>query len=145
MINPFADVNWHPDQTGRRAFAKSIAIGMPAVALVFGSLGWLRTHTWPAWTWWLAAIGCATGIVLWLLPQISRPFYIAWNAIGCCVGFVVSNAALAAIYFLVVTPIGLALRLARRDPLRLRPDRARASFWDDAEKPRDATRYFRQY
>lgn len=145
MINPFREVNWNRDLAGRRAFAKSIAIGMPLLALVLGALGWFRTHTWPGWTWWLAGIGCGAGIMLWLLPQIARPFYIVWNGLGCCIGFIVSNTAVTAVYFLIVTPIGLTLRLLGRDPLRRHFERERESYWEDAEKTGDAERYFRQH
>jgi hypothetical protein len=145
MINPFREVSWNPDTAGRRAFAKSIALGMPLLALVLGALGWWRAHSWPAWTWWLAGIGAAAGFVLWLVPQIARPFYLVWNALGCCIGLVVSNVAVTAVYLLVVTPIGLALRLLGRDPLQRRLERERESYWEDAEKPGDAERYFRQH
>ena len=145
MINPFREVNWNPGVAGRRAFAKSIAAGMPLLALVLGMLGWFRTHTWPVWTWWLACIGAGAGAVLWLAPQIARPFHVAWNGLGCCIGFVVGNVAVTSVYFLVVTPIGLVLRMLGRDPLRRRFERGSASYWEDAEKPGDAERYFRQH
>ena len=145
MINPFREVDWNPGLAGRRAFARSIAIGFPIIALVLGALGLLRTHAWPSWIWWLAGIGFAAGAVLWLVPQIARPFCVVWNGLGCCIGFVVSNTAVAAVYFLVVTPIGLALRILGRDPLRRRFGRNRGSYWEDAEKSGDAERYFRQH
>ena len=145
MINPFHEVNWNPDLAARRAFAKSIAIGFPILALLLGVLGFFRAHSWPLWTYWLAGIGAAAGAVLWLAPQIARPFYVVWNALGCCVGFVVSNIAVTAVYFLVVTPIGFVLRIFGRDPLRRRFERERGSYWEDAEKPGDAERYFRQH
>lgn len=145
MLNPFREVNWNPDTAGRRAFAKSIAIGLPVIALVLGTLGWFRAHSWPAWTWWLAGIGFAAGGVLWVVPQIARSFYVAWNGLGCCIGFVVSNTAAAAVYYLVITPIGLLLRLSGRDPLQRRSERGRESYWEDAEKAGDSERYFRQY
>ncbi len=145
MLNPFHEVDWNPGTAGRRAFAKSLVIGLPLVALVLGTLGWFRAHSWPVWTWWLAGIGLAVGAVLWLLPQIARPFYVVWNGLGCSIGFVVSNAAVTAVYLLVITPIGLVLRLCGRDPLRRRFERERASYWEDAKKPGDSGRYFRQH
>ena len=145
MINPFHEVNWNPGLAGHRAFAKRIAIGMPLLALVLGALGWFRTPTWPVWTCWLAGIGAAAGIVLWLVPQIARPFYIVWNGLGCCIGFVVSNTAVTAVYLLVVTPIGFLLRIFGRDPLERRFERERESYWEDAKKAGDAERYFRQH
>ena len=85
------------------------------------------------------------GGVLWLIPQIARPFYVVWNGLGCGIGFVVSNTAVTAVYLLVVTPIGFFLRVFGRDPLHLRCERERDSYWEDAEKTGDAAGYFRQY
>jgi hypothetical protein len=145
MINPFREVNWRPGLAERRSFAKSIAIGLPLLAIALGAAGWLRSHTWPAWTWWLAAIGVAAGSLLWFLPQIARPFYTVWMALGCGIGIVVSNLAVTAVYLLVVTPIGLLLRAFGRDPLQRRLERERASYWEEAEKPGDGESYFRQH
>lgn len=145
MINPFREVNWAPGIPERRSFAGSLAIGLPLIALVLGALGWLRSGEWPAWTWWLAAIGGGLGVVLWCAPQLARPFYLAWMALGCAIGLLVSNVLVAAVYFLVVTPTGLVMRLCGRDPLRLRIGRERSSYWEDAEKPGAAESYFRQH
>jgi hypothetical protein len=140
MLNPFRDVNWNPGTDGKRSFAKSIAIGLPIVAAVLGGM-----NGWPAWTFWLGGIGAATGAALWLLPQFARPFYICWNGVGCCIGFVVSNIAAAVIYYLVITPVGLLLRLCGRDPLERGFERERKSYWKAAPKRDDAERCFRQY
>jgi len=40
------------------------------------------------------------------------------------------SVLLLVFYLLVVTPVGLAVRLVR-DPLRRRPDRRAASYWTD--------------
>jgi hypothetical protein len=34
------------------------------------------------------------GVVLYLMPQIARPFYVAWYFLACCIGIVTSNALL---------------------------------------------------
>jgi hypothetical protein len=145
MLNPFREVNWNPDRAERRSFARSIAAGLPLVAGVLGGIAWMRTGHWPSWTLWLGGFGAAAGILLWIAPQIARPFYILWNGLGCCLGFVVSNAAVAAIFYLVVTPTGLLLRLFGRDPLERSREPARTTYWKDAAKPQDAERFCRQY
>jgi hypothetical protein len=145
MINPFREINWKPEARELRAFGKVIAIGFPIVAALLGASVRLRSHAWPLWVLWLGGIGLVAGLVCMLVPRAARPLYLAWMAFGCCVGLVVSNVVLAAIYFLVVTPIGLALRLAGRDPLRRKFERGRQSYWDDAQKAGDSERYFRQY
>ena len=145
MINPFREINWKPGARELRSFGKVIALGFPIVAALLGASVWLRCHAWPAWSLWLGEAGLAAGVACMLIPRVGRPLYLAWMAVGCCIGLVVANAVLAAIYLLIVTPIGLALRLAGHDPLRRAIDRERGSYWDDAQKPGDAERYFRQH
>ena len=145
MLNPFCEVNWKPSITERRLFARSIAIGLPVVAGVLGGVARLHSGLWPVWPPWLAAISAAIGLLLWLVPQMAGPFYTLWYGLGCCAGFIVSNATAAAIYFLVITPVGLLLRFAGRDPLDRRMERDRTTYWKDATKTDDAERIFRQY
>jgi hypothetical protein len=47
-----------------------------------------------------------------------------WSNFG-----VVGRLAIGVLFFCVLTPLGLALRLARRDLLRLRFDRQAPSYW----------------
>ncbi len=145
MMNPFRDTNWKPGPHELRAFGKVIAAGFPIVAALLGASAWLRSHVWPSWALWLGGIGIIIGVACMFVPLVARPFYLVWMALGCCIGLVVSNVVLAAIYFFIVTPIGLALRVAGRDPLRRAFGRERRTYWDDAEKAGDAKQYFRQH
>ncbi len=145
MINPFKDTNWNPGPAEKRKFATSLVIGFPILAAVFALLGWLRTGTLPGWTLWLALIGAGLGVVLWIVPQIARPFYLVWYFAACCMGIVISNVLIAAFFYLVFTPIGLFMRTIGRDPLQKRFDRTRATYWRDVEKVVDGERYFRQF
>jgi hypothetical protein len=145
MINPFADVNWRPDGQNRRAFAKSLLAGVPAIALVLAVLVRWRTGLWAEWPWWVGGIGFAAGTLCLAHPWFARPIYVAWHAIGGTIGFVVSNLFLIATFYLVVTPIGLVLKCSRKNPLERRPDRKALSYWTEAEQPVDAKDYFRQF
>jgi len=144
MMNPFADVNWNPGVPERKKFAVSLVIGFPAIAAAFLLVGWLVKHSWNPFFLWLGVIGLAAGIVLWLLPQIARPFYIVWYFIACCMGIVVGNLLFALFFFLVLTPLGLCLRL-RRNAFSKGFDKSRKSYWRDAEKAVDLKRYYRQF
>jgi hypothetical protein len=67
--------------------------------------------------------------------------YAAWP-----IGFVVSHVILALVYYLVFTPVGLAMRIFRYDPMNRRFDDAAQSYWvvrDPAATP--PKRYFRQF
>jgi hypothetical protein len=53
-------------------------------------------------------------------------------------GFVnkaVSQILMALLFFLVVTPIALVMRMVGKRPLRLRPDRTAATYWTERKRP----------
>lgn len=145
MINPFKDTNWNPDLAARRGFGKSFVIGFPIIAAIFLLGIWLSSGRWAEWPLWLAGIGAGLGLLFWAVPQIARPAYVVWYALACCIGIVVSNLIIAVVYYLVVTPVGLLLRLFGKDPMQRKLDPASDTYWLDAEKVADPERYFRQF
>jgi hypothetical protein len=146
MVNPFKEVNWNPGLRERRKFALSLIIGLPCVAVVLLALGLLRGR---GWNFPLTAIvgggGLAVGLLLLALPQIARPFYVAWYFIACCIGTVVGNLALAIVFFVLVTGLGLLMRALGRRPVRKTFDKRAATYWQDAEHVDDPNRYYRQF
>ena len=145
MLNPFTEVNWNPDVRARKKFAVSLIIGFPAIAALFSAVAYLKSHSLNHFFLWLGVIGLAAGILLWLLPQISKPFYVIWYFVACCMGFVIGNLLFALFFYLIFTPLGLCMRL-RRDPAITKGfDKQRNSYWRDAEKTVDLKRYYRQF
>ena len=61
------------------------------------------------------------------------------------IGWVVSRLLLAILFYGVVTPMGLVLRLGGRDPLRLARPAARTTYWMAKPGPADLRSYFRQF
>jgi Saxitoxin biosynthesis operon protein SxtJ len=146
MINPFKDVNWHPDRTGLKSFGRSLVIGFPIVAMLFFVIGRLTTGTWsPAILLQVGGIGAALGALFILAPSIARPFYVVWYGVACSIGLVVSNVLLTGVFYGVFAPIGLAMRLAGRNPLSLKLDRSLQTYWLTVIPSRDRARYFRQF
>ena len=63
-------------------------------------------------------VGAALSVVFALVPSARRPIYRAWMLAVFPIGWTVSHLLLAAVFYLVLTPIGLMLKLAllfRRD------------------------------
>jgi hypothetical protein len=145
MMNPFAETNWNPDLRARKKFAVSLVIGFPIIAILFALVSYLKTHSVGHFPIWLGGIGFVTGIILWLLPQIAKPFYLVWYFIACCMGIVVGNVLFALFFYLVFTPLGLCLRLRRNQPVTKGFDKTCKSYWRDAEKSVDSERYYRQF
>ena len=146
MLNPFKEVNWNPDTTARRTFAKSLVIGFPCVALVFLLAGWLAGKGWNvSFALKLGGIGAAAGALFYAVPAIARPFHVVWYALACCVGLVVGNVVLALVFYVLVTGIGLLKRLGGRQPIRKVPDRQAATYWIDAPPAPEPNRSYRQF
>jgi hypothetical protein len=74
----------------------------------------------------LLALGVA------LRPQPVRPVYRVAMTVGFYLGQVMGRLLLTLAFILVVTPLGVMLRIAGKDLLRLRRDRRSASYWQPA-------------
>jgi hypothetical protein len=145
MMNPFSDVNWNPGLAEKRKFAKSLIVGFPVLAAFFSVVTWLGQPTWKPFFLWLGVIGLAVGVVLWLLPSITRPFYLVWYFIACCIGFATGNILLIAFYYVIITPIGLLLRGLGKLSLQKSFNKRTSTYWRDVEKRVDLKRYYRQF
>ena len=113
----------------------------------FGLIGALvlwRIGAWPVATvFWIMALLLA--IVYHSVPSIKRPMYLAWMAVMYPIGWAVSHALLALVYFGWVTPVGLLMRLFGHDPMRRRLTRPKASHWVRRKPIKNVNRYFRRY
>jgi hypothetical protein len=74
-----------------------------------------------------------TGAVLVLLgiiaPSRLSTLHKFWLKIGAVIGKAVNPVILALLFFLVVTPMSLVVRIVGKRPLRLAPDRTAATYW----------------
>jgi hypothetical protein len=143
-------VNWHPERSDLRWFGV-------ACVVVFGALG-AAAFAWrtlfgfglsepvsvqvAAACWVVAA---SSGVLAVAAPSALRPFYRALTAVSLPIGYVVSRAIMALVYFGIVTPIALVFRLAGRDALARRRDPARRSYWEPRAAAGDIKRYYRQF
>jgi hypothetical protein len=114
---------------------------------VFGLLGWLALSRLgsaiAASILW--AMGLGWVILYYSVAALRRPMYKAWMTLFYPLGWFISHAMLAIVYFIVLTPLGLLLRLLGRDPLDHRFDRSAASYWLCEPSDMDAKRYFKQF
>jgi len=108
-----------------------------AIVLARGAAGGVAIAIWSA-----AVVVPAIGL---LVPAFMRVVYVGMAFAAWPIGLIVSFIILAVVYYLVMTPIGLLMRLFGRDPMsrRFRPDAE--TYWV-AHRPADNTkRYFRQF
>jgi len=81
----------------------------------------------------------APGVVLLVLgigaPSRLSAFNRLWSKLGAVLAKVVNPIVLALLFFFVITPMALVMRIAGRRPLRLAPDRTATSYWITRQPP----------
>lgn len=88
---------------------------------------------WPLWPlhapnlYWLAGAG-AWLVAATVYPKMLAPLYKVWMAFGHVLGWINARIILGVVFFVVVMPIGLIMRLFGKDFLRMRPNRT-GSYW----------------
>ena len=132
------EIDYRPARKALRTFgvAAAVLLGMAAVLI------WARSPT-AAIALGVAAIGSAG-------MAIARPEALRWPFVGLSlvtwpIGLAVSWVVLAVLYYLVITPVGLVMRLFGRDALARQFDRFAATYWTERRPVEDPGRYFRQY
>ena len=134
-------INWNPSRRDLRWFAGLLIVFCAAVA----GLWWRRTGGTTGPTI-LVAVGTLLGSLGLANPAAIRWLYVGWMTAVWPIGWVVSHVLLAAIFWGVITPIGLLLRLTGRDPMCKDFDRSAHSYWiARPPEPSDTRRYFRQF
>jgi hypothetical protein len=132
------EVNWNPGRKELRQFAGLWIVFFGGVA------AWMLYRygpgAWPTGVGCMALVG-APGLVF---PGIMKPIYIGWMAAAFPVGWTISHLLLGVIFYGLLTPIGLAIRIFGSDPMHRRSDPEAKSYWTDHAQS-ETGRYFRTY
>jgi hypothetical protein len=143
------ELNWDPDQRTLRSFG-FVALfafgGLGTCALLdvgmFGmGLGSAREPI-AYGLFGLSGLALASSVAH---PSANRALYVATSLVAYPIGLLVSYAILVLLFFGIIAPIGFAMRLLGRDPLRRVLSPQQQSYWIDARGPRSKESYFRQF
>jgi hypothetical protein len=78
---------------------------------------------------WSLAIAAGFLIVALALPTVLAPLNRLWLRVGLLLHRIVNPIVLGIMFFLVITPMGMMMRLFGKDLLKLRYDPNAASYW----------------
>ena len=85
------------------------------VSVLFGLLlPWLFAHSIPLWPWIVLAVLSSLAL---LLPSILAPVYKVWMNVGHVLGWINTRIILGVIFYFLLLPIGLLMRLFGKDPM----------------------------
>jgi hypothetical protein len=80
-----------------------------------------------------------------LMPVALRPLNKAWYKLGLLMGRVVSPIVLGILFFILISPIAIVMRLAGRDPLKLRKQDVQSHWIDRAPPGPESTSFKDQF
>lgn len=148
-MSRLVEIDFNPDTKTLRQFGFIAFVGFGALAalayyekLVFAfGLGEARLATAAS----LAALGVLSLVLGLVAPRANRLLYVGLSLLAFPIGFVLSYVIMGALYFLIIGPIAIVLRIAGRDPMSRARDPQAASYWTPARPARDKESYFHQY
>jgi hypothetical protein len=85
--------------------------------------------------WWALVIACVFAVVALLRPTLLSVLNRLWSHFGLLLSKTLSPVFLGIVFFGVFVPIGAWLRLAGKDPLKLKPGSRAASYWITRDPP----------
>ena len=114
--------------SGNRAFGITFAVVFVLIAL------WplIRGGT-PLW--WSIGVAVVFAAIALAKPALLAPLNRQWTKLGILLGRIAAPVALAILFYGVFTPIGAVMRLAGKDPLRLKRDPHSPSYWLPRQPP----------
>jgi hypothetical protein len=143
------EINWRPDDRTLRQFG-FIALGgfgfVAALAwyeaLVFSfGLGAAREPV----AFGFAGLAVLSGLISLVYPKANLPIYIGITVATYPIGFVLSYVMMGTLFYLILAPVGIVMRLLGKDPLEHRIVPEAATYWVDSPPARGSESYFRQF
>lgn len=134
------EINKDPDQKQLRWFGVLLL-------LFFGIIGAITYFRFDATKAGIGlwSFGVLVATVYYLVPPLRVRIYLAWMYAAFPIGWTISHLVLAAVFYLVVTPIGVIKRLAGYDPMKKGARSKAESYWITRRQVEDTGRYFRQF
>jgi hypothetical protein len=119
-------------------------VGLP---LLFGGIGYLvhSNMATPSIAVGIWGFGAVLSLVFALARPLRMSIYRMWMYAVFPIGWTVTHAIMALLFFIVITPVGALLRVLGRDALTRRLDRNERSYWVERAPSSSIERYFHQY
>jgi hypothetical protein len=105
------------DAAGYRKFG---LVSGAIVVVLFGlAIPWLFSLNFPRWPWIFAGV---LGSWALLLPTTLKPVYIGWMKFGNMMNWINTRIILGIVFYGLILPFGLVMRLFGNDPMKRKLD-----------------------
>ena len=111
------------------------------LAMLSSLLRWRRILPVAAWGLVLSLLA-GLAVAAALRPGWFRGYYRFSMKVGFGFSQLAGRVILALVFFIVVTPLGLVMRMSGKDPLRLRRQAGAKSYWSEVRRKSSLDRLF---
>lgn len=79
-------------------------------------------------------------------PPLLRPVFVLWIKFAIVLNWIMTHVLLTIVYYVIIVPMGVVMRLVAKDPLKRKWLSASESYWDEPEEqPEEFERYHHQF
>ena len=94
--------------------------------LISGFLFWKEKESYQIFS----GIGITLSLIAIAIPSVLKPVYWMWMIFGIILGRIMTHVILSFLFYVIISPIGLTLRLFGKQFLELRWDKSKGSYWN---------------
>lgn len=117
------------DAAGYRKFG---LVTSAIVVVLFGlAIPWLFSLGYPRWPWIFAGILSTWGLVA---PTTLKPVYTGWMKFGHIMNWINTRLILGILFYGLILPFGVVMRLFGNDPMQRKLDSSRTSYRVESHK-----------
>ena len=91
---------------------------------------------------WALVVSIIFFLIAFVKPKIFKPFNKIWIKFGEILGIVIAPIVMGVVYFFVLTPTSLLVRLFGKDLLSLKLSKSLKSYWQKKENKIDMRKQF---
>ena len=143
------ELNLDPDERTLRQFGWIALVGFAFLAGIAWNDWLIFAFGLGAWKQPVVAgllgFGLLSALLGLVFPRANKPLFVGLSLAAFPIGFVVSHVIMATLYFAIITPMGLLMRLLGKDPLERKLVPEADSYWVDARPQRPREAYFKQF
>ncbi len=148
-MSKMIDINLRPDVKTLRQFGFIALVGFAFLAaiawyevLIFAfGLGEAR----PLVAGAFAALAGLSLLLSLVYPKANLPIYLGLTIVAFPIGFVLSYVIMGTLFYLMITPVGLIMKVLGRDPMMRGFEPELDTYWAPARSGRDKNSYFKQF
>lgn len=113
----------------------------------YGDEGWQISNAMQNDTWkWFLGSGFGLSFMSYVAYPVFKPIHIGWMKLAFVLGWFMTRVILSVFYYLILTPIGLFLRITGKDLLDRKINLDAKSYWIKREQVLfDKTRWENQF